>query len=197
MLTGLAALDEEDQMTFVRHVIDQNHWAGNRKRKAGSASGSKAKSAKVATKAESASKAAKGRKKSTASTANIVPGSFSVPVPGVDGAVDDENFLKGKTFVMTGVFIEVGGGDDDSVGVENLKSMIESFGGKVTTRFSKNTSEYQLVVVCYNRWRIHILCSLVLTHQSSLAPQASYWQGITPLPSVSKMQEPSRSKSSI
>lgn len=141
MLTGLAALDEEDQMTFVRHVINTDHWAGNRKRKAGSASGSKAKSAKVASKAESASKATKGRKRSTA---NIVPGSYSMPVPGVDGAVDDEKFLSGKTFVMTGVFIEVGGGDDDSVGVENLKSMIESFGGKVTTRFSKKTSEYQL-----------------------------------------------------
>eukprot|EP00986_Skeletonema_menzelii_P012226 scaffold6642_cov122-Skeletonema_menzelii.AAC.1 len=137
LLTGLAALDEEDQMTFVRHVINTDHWAGNRKRKAGSASGSKAKSAKVASKAESASKATKGRKRSTA---NIVPGSYSMPVPGVDGAVDDEKFLSGKTFVMTGVFIEVGGGDDDSVGVENLKSMIESFGGKVTTRFSKKTS---------------------------------------------------------
>ena len=143
MLTGLAALDEEDQMTFVRHVMNTEHWAGNRKRKAGSTtSGGKAKSAKVASKAESASKAAKGRKKSTASAANIVPGSYSIPVPGVNGAVDDETFLKGKCFVMTGIFIEVGGGDDDSVGVENLKSMIESFGGKVTTRFSKNTSEY-------------------------------------------------------
>lgn len=149
MLTGLAALDEENQMTFVRHVINSDHWAGNRKRKAGSANGtSKAKSAKVASKAESASRAAKGEKKpTTGPTANIVPGSYSIPVPGVGGAVDDENFLKGKTFVMTGIFIEVGGGDDDSIGVENLKSMIESFGGKVTTRFSKNTSEYHLFTI--------------------------------------------------
>lgn len=130
-------------MTFVRHVINQDHWAGNRKRKAGAASGpNKAKSAKVASKSESASKAAKGGKKSTGAAANIVPGSYSILAPGVSGAVDDDSFLKGKTIVMTGVFPEVGGGDDGSIGVENLKSMIESFGGKVTTRFSKNTSEY-------------------------------------------------------
>jgi len=141
LLTGLAALDEENQMAFVRHVIDSDHWAGNRKRKAGSASDtSKAKNAKVASKTESTSRAAKSGKKSTGPTANIVPGSYSIPVPGVGGAVDDENFLKGMTFVLTGIFIEVGGGDDDSIGVENLKSMIESFGGKVTTRFSKNTN---------------------------------------------------------
>ncbi|KAL7435774.1 hypothetical protein ACHAXM_004665 [Skeletonema potamos] len=125
-------------MSFVRHVINSDHWAGNRKRKGGAAIGpSKAKSAKVASKSESASKAAKGGKKSTA---NIVPGSYSILVPGVNGALDDDSFLKGKAIVMTGVFPEVGGGEDDSIGVENLKSMIESFGGKVTTRFSKNTS---------------------------------------------------------
>jgi len=142
LLTGLAAMDEEDQMTFVRHVINSDHWAGNRKRKAGAASGpSKAKSAKVASKSESASKAAKGgKKKSAGSTANVVPGSYSILAPGLGGAVEDEKILKGKTFVLTGIFLEVGGGDENSIGVENLKSMIESFGGKVTTRFSKNTS---------------------------------------------------------
>ncbi len=171
MLTGLAALDEENQMAFVRHVIDSDHWAGNRKRKAGSASDtSKAKNAKVASKTESTSRAAKSGKKSTGPTANIVPGSYSIPVPGVGGAVDDENFLKGMTFVLSGIFIEVGGGDDDSIGVENLKSMIESFGGKVTTRFSKNTSEYQLITILLGEM-YHILAHL---YQSSRVTQTSY-----------------------
>lgn len=151
LLTGLAALDEEEKMSFVRHVINSDHWAGNRKRKAGAATGpSKAKSAKAASKSESASKAAKGRKKFTGTAANIIPGSFSILIPGIGEAVDDESFLKGKTFLITGIFPEVGGGDDDSIGVVNLKSMIESFGGKVITRFSKNTSEYSTCMMAYS-----------------------------------------------
>ena len=77
----------------------------------------------------------------------------------MDGAVDDESFLKGKTFVMTGVFPEVGGGDDDSLGVENLKSMIETFGGKVITRYSKNTSELSSVMVVWIFPYYHFFCS--------------------------------------
>ncbi|KAL7458039.1 hypothetical protein ACHAWC_009540 [Mediolabrus comicus] len=126
LLTGLGDMDEDDQMAFVRHCINSENHAGKggRKRKAaGDAAQGKAKTAKVASKFTSTSKSAKGGK------SNIVPGSFKILVPGVDGAVDDESFLKGKTFVMTGVFPEVGGGDDDSLGVENLKSMIETFGG--------------------------------------------------------------------
>lgn len=140
-------MDEDDQLTFVRHVINSDHWAGNKKRKAASASGP--------SKAKKAAKA-KGRKQSADTWAHIVPGSFSILAPGV-GEAESESFLKGKTFVMTGVFPEVGGGDDDSIGVEQLKSMIESFGGKVITRFSKNTSEYQfhlqLLVLMLKRFR--------------------------------------------
>lgn len=175
MLTGLAALSEDEQMSFVRHVINSDHWAGNRKRKGGAAIGpSKAKSAKVASKSESASKATKGGKKSTA---NIVPGSYSILVPGVNGALDDDSFLKGKAIVMTGVFPEVGGGEDDSIGVENLKSMIESFGGKVTTRFSKNTSEYitciiaffQLSLLTYTTLDIHVPSGFLLAGNNPVA----------------------------
>ena len=116
-------------MKFVRHVINPDNWAGNKKRKA------KAKSAKPASKSK---KTKKGGKKTWT---NIIPGSFTIPAPGISGAISDECFLKGKTFVITGVFPEVGGGDDDSIGVEQTKSMIESFGGKVISRFSKKTSK--------------------------------------------------------
>ena len=128
LLTGLIDLDEDEQLTFVRHVINQDNWAGNKKRKA------KAKPA-------SGSKAKKKKNPVKKTWTNIIPGSFTVPAPGMGGATSDENFLKGKTFVITGVFPEVGGGEDDSIGVEQTKSMIESFGGKVISRFSKKTSK--------------------------------------------------------
>jgi len=69
-----------------------------------------------------------------------VAGTFTVLVPGVDGAIDDEKLLRGKTFLISGMFPEVGGRDGDVMGVGNIKAMIQSFGGKVITRFSKNTN---------------------------------------------------------
>ena len=56
--------------------------------------------------------------------------------PGLHGAVN-EKILAGKTFVIAGYFPEVGGGDSTAPGVANIKIMIESFGGKANTRFSK------------------------------------------------------------
>ena len=128
--------------------------------------GSEAVSSLKRKKADKEAKKTKKKRKmsNTSSAVNIVPGSFSLPVPGVNGALDDETFLKGKSFIMTGIFIEVGGGDDDSIGVENLKSMIESFGGKVTTRSSKNTSEYQLSLFApFHRYRCSLIPLLFIT----------------------------------
>ena len=61
---------------------------------------------------------------------NIVAGSFVVLVPGVGGALNDDQFLRGNTFLISGTFPEVGGGDEDAVGVANIKATIQSFGGK-------------------------------------------------------------------
>jgi len=52
--------------------------------------------------------------------------------------------LDGKRFVLTGVFPEVGGGSGLSLGKDRAKSMIESFGGKVTGSVSGKT-DYVLV----------------------------------------------------
>ena len=147
LLTGVADLDIESKLLFCQHCLDRDNWAGSgRKRKAPAIMGDNStevaadqgtsKGAKVASKSESASAAAKGNSRSSVSA-----GSFTVLVPQVDGAVDD-NFLKGKTFVLAGNFPEVGGGDENAVGHANIKAMIQSFGGKVITRFSKNTSKF-------------------------------------------------------
>lgn len=53
----------------------------------------------------------------------------------------EKDILKGKTFVISGVFPQVGGGDKNVVGHARIKEMIESFGGRVIKRFSKKTSK--------------------------------------------------------
>ena len=63
-------------------------------------------------------------------------GSFNIPKPGLHGAMN-ATFLADKTFVIAGQFPEVGGGDPAAPGVTNIKIMIESFGGKANTGFSK------------------------------------------------------------
>ena len=57
-------------------------------------------------------------------------GAFVLPRPGVAGA--QPNALAGKTFVLTGVFPEVGGGKGLELGKARMKACIESFGGRVT-----------------------------------------------------------------
>lgn len=44
--------------------------------------------------------------------------------------------LKAKTFVLTGVFPEVGGGQGLNLGKEKVAAMITSFGGRVTSAIS-------------------------------------------------------------
>ena len=66
-------------------------------------------------------------------------GCFNMLKPGLHGAVN-EKILAGKTFVIAGYFPEVGGGDSTAPGVANIKIMIESFGGKANTSFSKKSN---------------------------------------------------------
>ena len=55
---------------------------------------------------------------------------FKLLSPGVDGSI--EGRLQDVRFVATGLFPELGGGEGLKLGRDNLKRMIESFGGKVT-----------------------------------------------------------------
>ena len=149
LLTGVDAMELAAQILFVRHCVDSKNWARNRKRKQimGDNTQAESKACKVANKSESAAAAAKGTSAAEASS-NQHPVGFTVLVPGVDGALSDM-ILRDKTFVISGTFPEVGGGDADSVGVANVKAMIQSFGGKVISRFSKKTSEFRVLKYIY------------------------------------------------
>ena len=158
LLTGVSALDDASKLLFVHHCVDSSHWAGGGKKRKHMQimddtveAASNSSKGKVANQSQSASKSAKSKKTQSqvpgasataAAGSTIVAGSFTVLAPGVDGALANDELLKGQTFVISGTFPEVGGGDEDAVGVAIIKAMIESYGGKVISRFSKNTSEY-------------------------------------------------------
>ena len=63
---------------------------------------------------------------------------FVLPRPGVNGA--QAGALNNKTFVLTGIFPEVGGGVGLNLGKDRVKAMIESFGGRVTAGISGVTN---------------------------------------------------------
>jgi hypothetical protein len=158
LLVGVAAMDDASKLSFVRHCVDVENWARNRKKRkavaimmgpeasggAGLAVGSRS--------ASSFAVSAGGDGPTSATTTMttvpggdfaagsgfVTPGNFRVLVPGVDGARAD-NALVGQSFVIAGTFPEAG--NPDEVGVANVKAMIQSFGGDVITRFSKKSSE--------------------------------------------------------
>ncbi|KAL7542647.1 hypothetical protein ACHAXR_011953 [Thalassiosira sp. AJA248-18] len=63
---------------------------------------------------------------------------FKLLTPGVDGAIAGR--LEESRFVLTGVFPELGGGFGMKLGKDNMKAMVESFGGKVTGSISGKTN---------------------------------------------------------
>ncbi|KAL3779504.1 hypothetical protein ACHAW5_010633 [Stephanodiscus triporus] len=149
LLVGVSAMDDESRSYFARHCANVENWARNGKRKRGV----------VAIMEQDASEGAAGEVEATSDPGGVsaagsdfvVPGSFRVLVPGVDGAGADDA-LVGQSFVITGTFPEAGGGDADAVGVANVKAMIQSFGGSVNTRFSKKSSECETYLVeCFDR----------------------------------------------
>lgn len=154
LLCGLAGLDSVSRRAFVDHCCDNENWASYKKRKIANEEeeergGGKKKASAAAAgsavanvegeeeeEADDRKPAARANASSTASeTANP-----DLPTPGVDGAAD-ASFLKGKTFIITGSFPElVGGVKAKDAGVGDVKHCLESFEGKVTTRFSKTTN---------------------------------------------------------
>lgn len=148
MFVGLRTLDDASKMEFVRYCIDRHNWASTKgtKRKIENAllmegeegvvptaiSGEQA----TTSMAIHATAAAAASQNILGPVPVIVPGSFRILVPGVDGA-RLEGALTGQSFVISGTFPEAGGVD---AGVGNVKAMIESFGGWVITRFSKKTT---------------------------------------------------------
>lgn len=66
---------------------------------------------------------------------------FTIPIPGMNGAVDSK-FLSGTKFNVIGRFVEIDA--NESVANAAVKSLIESFGGEVTVQISKSTSACEL-----------------------------------------------------
>lgn len=71
--------------------------------------------------------------------ASTAPPLFSILVLGSNGAVNSK-ILRGKAFVMTGLFEEVDA--NEATANAAIKAMLESFGGKVNKNLSKNTGMY-------------------------------------------------------
>ena len=74
---------------------------------------------------------------STALSTGAAKARFTIPKPGVNGAIS--GIFNGKRFVLTGVFPEVGGGSGLNQGKDRMKEMIASFGGTVTGSVSGKT----------------------------------------------------------
>ena len=62
---------------------------------------------------------------------------FIIPIPGRSGI---PQVLNGHTIVLTGTFPEVGGGSGLNQGKDKVKSMLQSFGAKVTGSVSGRTT---------------------------------------------------------
>jgi hypothetical protein len=133
LLCGFSELSEEEKNAFVAHVTEKNengeyaNWAKLVKRK------KKNDAALVAPETAQPS-----------DSREVVPQGYHVPrrrfvppVPGKDGAI--AGALAGKTVVLTGIFPEAGGGSGLKLGCAKVKSMIESFGGRVTSSVSGKT----------------------------------------------------------
>ena len=166
-LIGFPTLDVTGKAAFVAHVTDSTNWARlSGKAKAANDAADAAASGEIsgAASASTVPKKVKGKSKdskaaaveqavvdvvmsSPKSGAALVPvlarattgiGSFLLPRPGVNGAV--AGALSGKTFVLTGVFPEVGGGLGLDLGKARVRECVESFGGRVTGSVSGATT---------------------------------------------------------
>mmetsp|Transcript_75911 Transcript_75911/g.143096 ORF Transcript_75911/g.143096 Transcript_75911/m.143096 type:complete len:465 (+) Transcript_75911:73-1467(+) len=138
-LCGLRDLESAERKKVVRYVMDKNHWTfggvAEKIRKRGT------RSPADEVNEESAASGADPSQNADSGLSLVVAGKkakekFVIPVPG-QGA--PKASLKGQTFVLTGIFPEVGGGEGLQLGKDRVKKMITSFGGKVTSSVSGKT----------------------------------------------------------
>ncbi|KAK3268662.1 hypothetical protein CYMTET_22847 [Cymbomonas tetramitiformis] len=163
---GLSELSKHSQRQVTMYAMNKKNWARvTEKKRKEYEEDLAARATKVAktTSTATARKTAKGSKASKAARCNvgsasataiatpladagaIVPtaragggGRLVVPVPGRGGAV--ANSLVDETFVLTGIFPELGGGAGLELGKERARAMIERFGGRVTSAVSGKTT---------------------------------------------------------
>jgi hypothetical protein len=130
LLCGVSELDEKDRQAVVAHVMNKEHWA----RRTSSSSKKTADKSSVSVVPMRIKSEPENGGSLADSQALVTVGStkrevFVIPNP--RGDVVKANSLAGKTFVLTGVFPEVGGGAGLNLGKDRVKQMIQSFGGKV------------------------------------------------------------------
>lgn len=143
-LCGMRELAAAARKKVVRYVMDKSHWTygGNAEkiRKRGTRSSAAEANEGSAASGGSASQNPDATQNAETGLSLVVAKKakerFVIPVPG-SGA--PKAALKGQTFVVTGVFPEVGGGEGLSLGKDRVKKMITSFGGKVTGSVSRKT----------------------------------------------------------
>lgn len=126
-LSGMSELAAAPRKKVAKYVMDKTHWtfggAADKVRKKPAAANADSKS--------------DGKPKSSSTALAVkTKEQFVIPVPGKGGPKDS---LAGQTFVITGTFPEVGGGAGFNVGKDKVKSMITSFGGKVSGSVSPKT----------------------------------------------------------
>ena len=158
LLSGFEDLPHSDQRALVDFCMDRNNWARPQKKKmiaAAAASAAfdaatdndttqdvhpEAAPSSMAAGATAGADAASSLSSAntTAVSAELKRKVFVIPKPGQDGASSASVFA-GKTFVLTGVFPEVGGGTGLGMGKDRVKAMIQAFGGRVTGSISGKT----------------------------------------------------------
>ena len=145
LFQGLEALPEEDKGAFVEHCMDKSNWAAERASKKAKDTVNNAKfKSKIGhnltpeerEEREEQQIAEQSKNRAMVTMDGPKRTHFEMPRPG--GAVSN-TALKGKTVVLTGTFPEVGGGMGLTLGKDRVKSMVESFGGKVTSAISGRT----------------------------------------------------------
>ena len=152
VLVGFDELDEMDRSAFLLHVMNRDNWARKVVRKpkeeadgegAGKPRTGLVRQAPTVVKAVHDARAQARKAEAPVATAEAtkalapVRQQYVPPKPGVDGP---EDCLAGQTFVLTGLFPEVGGGSGLDVGKERTKALISSFGGRVTGSVSGKTT---------------------------------------------------------
>jgi len=141
-LSGMAELSKSDRKKVVDYVMNKKHWTfGGVKEKVRKKKATAGKGTEDDEEAPMGSRAAGSQPSAAPSSLAIVAKPkekqrFMVPVPG-RGA--PKGSLEGQTFVITGVFPEVGGGEGLQLGKDRVKKMITSFGGKVASGVSGKT----------------------------------------------------------
>ena len=153
LLCGLASLDGASQREFALHCVQEENWAGHKRKAVGDGEKAKKKSKnKAGTESdELVVSSAALNSKETDEKVDKPPAKassgFSLPNPESTSTVDS-TFLKAYSFLIAGSFPELvtGSSNAKDAGVGDVKVLIESFGGKVTTRFSKKTSEFAFML---------------------------------------------------